>query len=49
MFDQTILIKADLSSAKNFNIDPEMNRIKGAKFSKEGLAGLLKKYDIKVV
>jgi hypothetical protein len=27
-------------------LDPEINRIKGAKFTLEGLAGLLQKYQI---
>jgi len=49
IFDRTILEKADLSSAYNYIIDPEKNKIKKAKFSANGLAGLLGKYDIKVV
>ena len=47
-FDQTNLEKADLSTAYNFSIDPEKNKIKKAKFSIEGLAGLLGKYDLKI-
>jgi len=45
-FDSTTLEKADLRWAKNFAIDPEMNKITKAKFSKEGVMGLLYKWDI---
>lgn len=48
VFQQTILEKADFRSASNFSIDPELNKIKGAKFSSSGLIGLLDKYDIVV-
>ncbi|KOS05902.1 hypothetical protein AM493_07535 [Flavobacterium akiainvivens] len=48
VFDNTILEKADLRTAYNYAIDPERNRIKKAKFSKEGLAGLLLKYNIDI-
>ncbi len=46
MFDNTILEKADLRNAFNYSIDPSINYIKKAKFSKEGIAGLLDRYDI---
>ncbi|PCJ98015.1 MAG: hypothetical protein COA50_03540 [Flavobacteriaceae bacterium] len=46
IFENTILVKADLRTSYNFSIDPENNRIKKAKFSKEGISGLLEKYDI---
>lgn len=45
-FDNTILEKADLRTAYNYSIDPAMNKIKKAKFAKEGIRGLLDKYDI---
>jgi uncharacterized protein YjbI with pentapeptide repeats len=45
-FENTNLEKADLRSAYNFAIDPELNRIKKAKFSVDGLHGLLGKYDL---
>ena len=48
-FSQTILKNADLSTSYNFIIDPDSNNIKNAKFSVHGLAGLLAKYDIKIV
>jgi len=48
VFDRTILEKADLRTAKNYTIDPEGNRLKKAKFSREGLPGLLHKYNIDI-
>lgn len=47
-FEHTVLEKADLRTAFNYAIDPEMNRIKRAKFSLAGVAGLLGKYDIEI-
>ena len=49
VFENTNLEGADFTSAFNFDIDPSKNTIKKAKYSKEGLIGLLKKYDIVVV
>ncbi len=46
IFSNTNLEKADLFSASDFNIDPELNKITGAKFSSENLAGLLDKYKL---
>ena len=48
VFAQTVLEKADLRTAYNYNIDPELNRIRKARFSTSGLAGLLRRYDIDV-
>lgn len=48
MFDNTTLEKADLRTAIGFSIDPENNRINRAKFSVDGLQGLLHKYNIEV-
>lgn len=48
-FLRTNLEKADLSTAINFSIDPENNRVKNAKFSLEGLPGLLSRHQIKIV
>lgn len=45
-FHDTNLEKADLSSAYNYLIDPESNRVKKAKFAMNGLPGLLYKYDL---
>ncbi len=48
VFNNTILEKADLRTSYNYAIDPEKNRIKKAKFSIHGIAGLLHKYDISI-
>lgn len=48
IFENTILEKADLRTAYNYSFDPEMNRIKKARFSLAGIPGLLQKYDIEV-
>lgn len=48
MFDNTQLKGADLSTSFNFEIDPEENNIKKAKFSVHGLPGLLTRYNIVV-
>lgn len=46
VFENTILEKADFRTSYNYSINPELNRIKKAKFSILGVAGLLDKYDI---
>lgn len=48
MFENALLLKTDFRSSFNYSIDPEQNRIKKAKFSKEGIVGLLDKYDIDI-
>jgi len=48
VFENTILEKADFRTSHNFSIDPEMNRVKKAKFSLHGLPGLLDKYNIEI-
>ena len=45
-FVNAVLEKADLRTAFNYSIDPEINKIKKARFSTNGIAGLLNKYDI---
>lgn len=45
-FDQTNIEKADFTTSINYSIDPETNRIRKAKFSREGVIGLLAKYDL---
>lgn len=47
-FDRTILKNADLRTSFNYIIDPDTNVIKKARFSTEGLPGLLAKYDIRI-
>ncbi len=46
VFSNTNSEKVNFEMAFNFSIDPGSNRIKKARFSAEGLAGLLGKYDI---
>jgi uncharacterized protein YjbI with pentapeptide repeats len=41
VFEATNLEKADLRTAHHFVIDPQRNRVKGARFSMNGLPGLL--------
>lgn len=48
IFSQSNLQNADFTRAFSFNIDPEKNLLKDAKFSTDGLLGLLNKYEIKV-
>jgi fluoroquinolone resistance protein len=48
IFDGTKLEKADFRTAYNYSIDPERNRLKKAKFSLSGAAGLLDKHDIQI-
>ncbi|WP_367754330.1 pentapeptide repeat-containing protein [Flavobacterium sp. WC2421] len=48
IFNNTQLAGADFSKASNFKIDPEFNPMKKAKFSTQGIIGLLDKYDIKI-
>ncbi len=47
-FDNTIVEKADFRTSFNYSIDPERNRIKKARFSIMGVAGLLDRYDIEI-
>jgi len=47
-FENTILEKADLRTAFNYTIDPELNKIKKGKFSFPSAAGLLTKYNIEL-
>ncbi|HLV50967.1 MAG TPA: pentapeptide repeat-containing protein, partial [Flavobacterium sp.] len=46
IFYQTLLDRSDFTSAVNFNINPEQNKLKKTKFSTNGLKGLLTGYDI---
>lgn len=48
VFDNTILERADFRTACNYALDPEANYIQKAKFSREGVLGLLNKYDIEI-
>lgn len=46
LFDGTNLEKADLRTSFHYSIDPERNRLKKARFSLDGVAGLLQRYGI---
>jgi fluoroquinolone resistance protein len=46
IFENTILEKVDFRTSFNYSINPEINRIKKAKFSMVGIVGLLDKYNI---
>ncbi|MCK4751064.1 MAG: pentapeptide repeat-containing protein [Bacteroidales bacterium] len=48
VFNNTVLEKADLRTSFNYSIDPEINRIRKARFSAGGVTGLLDKYDITI-
>jgi fluoroquinolone resistance protein len=48
IFENAIIEKADFRTSFNYSIDPEKNRIKKARFSLSGIAGLLSKYDIEI-
>lgn len=48
IFENTILEKTDFRTSYHYSIDPELNRIKKAMFSKEGIIGLLDRYDIEI-
>lgn len=48
IFEQTRLDEADLRKAYNFHIDPEQNHLKKARFSLEGLPGLLYTYNLRI-
>lgn len=48
IFENSNLEKADFTTAKDYTISPEKNKLKAAKFSKNGLIGLLSMYGIKV-
>ncbi|MGQ3087214.1 pentapeptide repeat-containing protein [Flavobacterium sp.] len=49
VFVDSIANKADFSTSYNFSIDPERNKLRRARFSQDGLKGLLEKYEIVVV
>ncbi|RJE71527.1 pentapeptide repeat-containing protein [Reichenbachiella sp. MSK19-1] len=48
VFDRSGLEKCDFRTAYGYALDPDINAIKGAKFSKEGAIGLLSKYKIDI-
>lgn len=46
VFTDAVADKADFLTSYNFTIDPEKTKLRKAQFSKEGLKGLLQKYEI---
>ena len=48
IFERTMLEKSDFRTSYNYVIDPEINKIKKAKFSMPEVLGLLRKYNIEV-
>ncbi|PLW94134.1 MAG: hypothetical protein C0592_03855 [Marinilabiliales bacterium] len=48
-FDHSNLELCDFRNATNYIIDPQTNRLKGAKFSREGLEGLVLGFGIEIV
>jgi len=48
IFNETQLKEVNFLTAYNYKIDPEYNPMRKAKFSMEGIPGLLDKYDIKI-
>ncbi|WPR70962.1 pentapeptide repeat-containing protein [Flavobacterium sp. NG2] len=49
IFNNTQLKEVNFTTAYNYNIDPEFNPMKKARFASDGILGLLRKYDIKIV
>jgi uncharacterized protein YjbI with pentapeptide repeats len=48
MFDHTNLIESDFRTAHSYQINPSINQIKKAKFSRDGLAGLVQSFGISI-
>jgi uncharacterized protein YjbI with pentapeptide repeats len=48
IFNETQLAGVNFMTARSFTIDPEFNPMRKAKFSTQGIVGLLDKYDIKI-
>ncbi len=48
IFNDTQLAGVNFTTARDYKIDPENNPMKKAKFSSQGIVGLLDKYDIKI-
>jgi uncharacterized protein YjbI with pentapeptide repeats len=48
VFSATILEKADLHTSTGIRLDPDVNRLRKARFSVSSLPGLLEKYGITI-
>ena len=49
IFNDCDLSECNFTTATNFQIDPQSNMLKKARFSLQGIPGLLEKYDIKII
>jgi len=49
VFNRTDISSANFVTAYNYDIEPEINQVKKASFSAQGLPGLLSKYQLKIV
>jgi fluoroquinolone resistance protein len=49
IFNRTDISSANFVTSYNYDIDPEINLIKKASFSAQGIQGLLSKYQLKIV
>jgi uncharacterized protein YjbI with pentapeptide repeats len=47
-FEQTDLSAADFRTATGFRIDPDLNKISKAQFSRNNIEGLLWKYEVEI-
>ena len=47
-FEHTNLERANFATAINYSIDPDNNRVSGARFSMPAVLGLLGKYNIEI-
>ncbi|MFO7720822.1 MAG: pentapeptide repeat-containing protein [Gillisia sp.] len=46
IFENSILENSHFKPAQSFSIDPELNRIRNAKFSATNISGLLDRYNL---
>ncbi|NNE26460.1 MAG: pentapeptide repeat-containing protein [Saprospiraceae bacterium] len=49
VFERSILIKTDFTTARHITLDPEVNTLTGAKFSEQGALNLLNKYQVEII
>lgn len=47
-FDHTVLERADLRTASGFSMDPQRNKLTGARFTLSGLPGLLDAHQLRI-
>lgn len=49
LFNRSDLTECNFTTAINYQIDPEFNVLKKARFSLQGIPGLLEKYDVTII